>query len=75
MSRQMDQDLMNTHLDYIERVAPELVAAFETIERIQKSDEWKRAYTYFHVMKKRGKIQQSPTKENGFKVILKESEE
>ena len=63
-------EIERKHLDYINRVAPELIEAEEKVDRIKKSKEWKRAYEYFNILKHRGHIKSKPTKKNGYKIEL-----
>lgn len=60
------------HIDYFNRVVPELVNAEETVAKIKGSKEWKRAYDYFSLCKHRGLLKTRPTKENGYKIEISE---
>ena len=64
--------LNQKHIDYFNRVVPELVNAEETVAKIKGSKEWKRAYDYFSLCKHRGLLKTRPTKENGYTVEDKE---
>lgn len=58
------------HIDYLNKVVPELIEAEEKVDRIKNSKEWKRAYEYFNVLKHRGQIKTKPAKKNGYKLEL-----
>lgn len=67
-------DAFELHKATIERLAPELIEAENTIERIRNDKEWIRAYNYFHVLYTRGRMLERLTHENGYTVLLKEGE-
>lgn len=56
------------YYEYMQKVTPELIAAEETIRRIKETDEWKRAYNYFHVLYNRKELKENPTSKNGYKI-------
>lgn len=56
------------HVDYFNKVVPELIEAEKTVARIKGSKEWKRAYDYFGICEHRGLLKVRPTKENGYKI-------
>ena len=65
-------ELDKKHVEYFNKVVPELVKAEETVKRIKGSKEWKRAYDYFSLCKHRGILKTRPTKDNGY--LIEQSE-
>lgn len=62
-----DLKLYKKHVDYLNSVVPDILEAEETINRIKKSKEWKRAYDYFSLLEHRGLLKIRPTKKNKYK--------
>lgn len=58
--------LQKKYVDYLESVREELIEAERKVDSIKKSPEWKACINYFNVLRYRGKIEQIPTKENGY---------
>lgn len=61
---------LQEHLDYMERVVPELLEAEAKVDAIKNSEEWKRHYGYFQTIYNRGGLKERPTKKNGYKIEL-----
>lgn len=61
------------HIDYLNKITPELIEAEAKVDAIKNSKEWKRAYEYFNVLQHRGHIKTKPTKKNGYKIELWET--
>lgn len=67
-------DAFEMHKATIEKFAPELMQAENTIERIRNDKEWIRAYNYFHVLYTRGRMLERLTHDNGYAILMKEGE-
>ena len=64
-------DVFEKHKRVIEKFAPELIEAENTIERIRNDPDFARAFNYFQVLATRGKLKERINHENGYKVVLK----
>lgn len=65
-------DAFEKHKKVIEKFAPELIEAENTIEKIRNDPEFIRAFNYFQVMATRGKLKERINHENGYKVVINE---
>jgi hypothetical protein len=63
-------DKYEFHKRYLEKVAPILIEAENTVNEIKLSKEWKRTYGYFQTLYNRGYLKERPTKANGYQVQL-----
>ena len=67
-TRQPDMSKFEEHKKYMDEIAPILLEAESTVEKIKGSAEWKRSYGYFQTLYNRGILKERPTKANGYKI-------
>ena len=65
----MDKATFEKYYRYMESVSPRLREAEKIISDIKSTEEWKRAYNYFHVLYNRGYLKENPSSKNGYKII------
>ena len=58
------------HIDYMNKVVPDLIEAERKVDAIKNSKEWKYHYGYFQTLYNRGQLKERPTKKNGYKIEL-----
>ena len=64
--------LSQNYVDYLIETRARLIKAEEVVDKIKKSDEWKKCQNYFILCEHRDLLECRPTKKNGYTVKVKD---